>query len=76
MCENAKLLAGDLRWSIRIYRTPLFPEGQENVCGCGFVTDLGTLQVLARGEALMRGKHGSFLHGYSASHTDQTRLKV
>ena len=40
------------------------------------VTALGTLQVLARGEALMRGEHGSFLHGYPASHTDQARLKV
>lgn len=40
------------------------------------MTGLCTLQVLARGEALMRGKHGSFLHGHPASHTDQARLKI
>lgn len=35
-----------------------------------------TLQVLARGEALMRREHWPFLHGHPASHTDQARLKV
>lgn len=35
-----------------------------------------TLQVLASGEALMRGKHGPFLRGNPPSHADQARLEV
>lgn len=35
-----------------------------------------TLEVLARGEALVRGEHGPLLHGHPAGHADQARLKV
>lgn len=34
------------------------------------------MEVLARGEALVRGEHGPLLHGHPAGHADQARLKV
>lgn len=35
-----------------------------------------TLEVLARGEALVRWEHRPLLHGHPAGHADQTRLQV
>lgn len=35
-----------------------------------------TLQVLSRGEALVRGHHRSLFYGDSSRHTDETRLEI
>lgn len=35
-----------------------------------------TLEVLAGGEAFVRGEHGSLFHGYSPRYADQTRLEI
>lgn len=35
-----------------------------------------TLEVLAGGEAFVRGEHGSLFHGNSPCNADQTRLEI
>lgn len=35
-----------------------------------------TLEVLAGGEAFVRGEHGSLFHGNSPCDADQTRLEI